>query len=231
VHTAYEYDKNDRLKKQGGFAYQYDDNGNLTEEVYENKVTRYAWNDAGRLTEVENETGGTVTSAASYLYDPDGNRIQSTTGDKTVRYVVDDNQSLVQVIAEFDGNGLLLATYLHGENLVSLSRGGNTHYYHYDGLGSTRTLTNAAGNITDNYTYTAYGKVFGQSGNTENSYLYTGELYDPAQDSYYLRERYYQVASKRFLSMDNFAGFDRNPVTLNKYLYGNVNPVNFVDPT
>lgn|GEM_PF-5645457 len=125
----------------------------------------------------------------------------------------------------------MLAAYLHGEDLISQNRAGKASYYHYDGLGSTRALTDSTGAVTDAYTYAAYGQVLEQSGETENNYLYTGEQYDTALDSYYLRARYYSAASKRFLSMDSFAGVNENPVTLNKYLYGNVNPINYIDPT
>jgi len=33
------------------------------------------------------------------------------------------------------------------------------------------------------------------------------------------------------LSLDAFAGVNRSPITLNKYLYGNANPTNFIDST
>lgn len=231
VHTVYQYDKNDRLQKQGGYTYQYDQNGNILAEIYENQTTRYQWNGAGLLNRVESLTDGAVTATTNYAYDVEGNRTQSSSAGKVINYIVDNNRGLAQVIAETDSSGQLLAAYLHGEDLISQSRAGKANYYHYDGLGSTRILTDSTGAVTDTYTYAAYGQVLEQSGETENNYLYTGEQYDTALDSYYLRARYYSTASKRFLSMDSFAGVNKNPVTLNKYLYGNANPTNFTDPT
>lgn len=38
-------------------------------------------------------------------------------------------------------------------------------------------------------------------------------------------------ASGRFTQMDTWQGLMSNPLTLNKYLYGNANPVNSVDPS
>lgn len=36
-------------------------------------------------------------------------------------------------------------------DLLSVRRGGQSHFYHYDGLGSTVQLTDANQNVTDTY--------------------------------------------------------------------------------
>ncbi len=46
----------------------------------------------------------------------------------------------------------------------------------------------------------------------------------------YLRARYYAPTSGRFLSRDTWGGNYDNPITLNKWLYGNANPVLIIDP-
>jgi RHS repeat-associated protein len=61
--------------------------------------------------------------------------------------------------------------------------------------------------------------------------VYAGEQYDPHLDQYYLRARYYNQNVGRFHTMDDWAGVLNNPITLNKYLYGNGNPVMYVDPS
>jgi uncharacterized protein RhaS with RHS repeats len=48
---------------------------------------------------------------------------------------------------------------------------------------------------------------------------------------YYLRARYYNPATGRFLAMDPGQGDILNPATLHKYLYAGNNPVNASDPT
>jgi len=45
-------------------------------------------------------------------------------------------------------------------------------YYHYDGQLSTRQLTDASGNVTDTYTYDAFGLLINRSGANEDNYLY-----------------------------------------------------------
>ena len=66
---------------------------------------------------------------------------------------------------------------------------------------------------------------------TDNNYLFTGEQFDGVLDRYYLRARYYDQAVGRFGRLDTWNGLDTNPITLNKYLYGNNDSVLMVDPT
>ena len=100
-----------------------------------------------------------------------------------------------------------------------------------DGLGSTRALTDETGIITDTYDYSAYGELIDSTGNTENSYRYTGEQYDSSLGNYYLRARYYDPSAGRFTQMDTFQGWMDDPITLHKYAYGNMDPVNHTDPS
>ena len=106
-----------------------------------------------------------------------------------------------------------------------------TNYYHYDGLGSTRALSNNSGVITDTYIYDAVGELLNQTGDTENNYLYTGEQYDPNLCYYYLRARYMNSGIGRFISMDIWEGNRFDTVTLHKYMYCKNNPVNYIDPS
>jgi RHS repeat-associated protein len=90
---------------------------------------------------------------------------------------------------------------------------------------STRQLTDATQQITDTYTYDAFGLLLDRSGATENNYLYTGEQYDPNVGFYYLRARYYNASIGRFLTMDYFPGLMFEPLSLHRYLYAGSNPV------
>jgi uncharacterized protein RhaS with RHS repeats len=47
---------------------------------------------------------------------------------------------------------------------------------------------------------------------------------------YYLRARYYNPATGRFLSRDPEDGKTKDPASLHKYLYANGDPVNRIDP-
>jgi len=231
VHTKYTYDNNDRLQKQGGVTYQYDNNGNTIRIAEEGNVLLYNYDSDDRLTKVITEENGQVTSTVTYAYNANGNRVQTNADGKVIQYVVDNNNSLSQVVAELDQDNQVKVAYLYGDDLVSQYRDNKVNYYHYDGLGSTRVLTDNSGASTDSYDYEAFGELLAQSGNTENNYLYTGEQIDPNTGNYYLRARYYNPANGRFLSMDSFDGIPQDPITLHKYLYGNADPVNMIDPS
>ncbi|MFA7387795.1 MAG: DUF2235 domain-containing protein, partial [Thiohalobacteraceae bacterium] len=59
---------------------------------------------------------------------------------------------------------------------------------------------------------------------------YTGYYKDQETNDYYAQQRYYRPGIGRFTRTDPWSGDELNPITLNKYLYGNGNPLLFVDP-
>jgi len=159
-------------------------------------------------------------------------------------YLVDDLNptGCPQVFDELTGpigSGVVTRTYTYGlqrisENLNPSVTGNATwtpSFYGYDAGGSVRQLTNSAGAITDQYEYDAFGNSFAETGTTPNNYLYRGEQYDPDLGLYYLRARYYNPTTGRFLSRDPNDGDVTQPATLHKYLYANGDPVNGWDPT
>jgi RHS repeat-associated protein len=88
------------------------------------------------------------------------------------------------------------------------------------------------------YEYDAYGNSFTVSGSTPNEMMYRGEQYDSDLGLYYLRARYYNPLTGRFMSMDpndpQLMDANRNPIDpreLHKYLYAGGDPVNRVDPS
>jgi len=225
VHTSYTYDDNDRLTAQGAVRFTYDANGNTLTETDAGVVTRYRYDGANRLTEAQTP-GATVT----FGFNADGIRTRKSNGGQTTRYVVDSNRDYAQVLAEVS-NGSTEVSYTYGDDLVSQTRGGITSYYLYDGHGSTRALADETGSLTDGYHYDAFGVLANSQGSIENSYLYTGEQYDASLGQYYLRARYYAQDQGRFTQMDTWMGRSGDPITLNKYLYANADPVTYVDPT
>jgi len=116
-------------------------------------------------------------------------------------------------------NPLQQVVYSYGDDLISQNRNGTVAFYHYDGLGSTRRLSNAVGVLTDAYDYEAFGETLNKTGSTENAYLFTGEQLDSSLNQYYLRARYYDQGSGRFTQMDGYQGRMGDPVSLHKYLY------------
>jgi RHS repeat-associated protein len=121
------------------------------------------------------------------------------------------------------------------ENLSPAVTGNSTwtpSFYGYDSAeGSVRFLSNAAGTVTDAYEYDAFGNQIYRSGTTPNNYMYRAEQYDSDLTLYFLRARYYNPATGRFMSRDPEDGERTDPASLHKYLYAGGDPVNAMDPT
>ena len=79
--------------------------------------------------------------------------------------------------------------------------------------------------MTDTYEYDAFGNSVNKTGATPNNYLYRGEQYDPDLGLYYLRARYYNPATGRFLSVDPLADEGQR-----RYEYAAADPVDGIDP-
>jgi RHS repeat-associated protein len=97
---------------------------------------------------------------------------------------------------------------------------------------TTCAINEAQGRIavTDTYDYDAFGNKINSTGTTPNNYLYRGEQWDSDLGLYYLRARYYNPLTGRFMSRDPNEGTPVIPATLHKYLYTGGDPVNRIDP-
>ncbi len=150
-------------------------------------------------------------SGVSMVYDGDGNRVSETVGSTTTKFLVDDKNptGFPQVLDEIV-NGSVTRTYAYGLQRISenqlISSTWTPSFYGYDGHGNVRFLTNAAGTITDTYTYDAFGAPIASTGTTPNAYLYSGERFDSALNLYHLRARDYSMLTGRFLTMDQWKG-------------------------
>lgn len=224
--TVYTYDDNDRLLTEGPNSYTYDNNGNTTGKIEPTGATFYSYDFENRLMDVT-----APGKAIHYAYDIDGNRIQSVVNGAVTNYLVDTNRDYAQVLEERDNSGALIVSYVYGDDLISQNRSGVVSYYHYDGQMSTRALTDAPQQVTDTYTYDAFGNLLGSTGTTPNNYLYTGEQYDLNIGFYFLRARYFAQQNGRFLISDTFEGDAFDPQTLHKYSYALNNPVSRIDPS
>jgi len=98
-------------------------------------------------------------------------------------------------------------------------------------MGSVRGLSDASGNVVDTYSYDAYGMLLDKTGSTINPYRYRGEQYDPELSAYYLRARYYQPGTGRFLTTDAVEGMIGDPLSAHRYLYGYNDPIHNLDPS
>jgi RHS repeat-associated protein len=106
--------------------------------------------------------------------------------------------------------------------------GTTTHYYLPDGLGSTMKLVDSSGTVVNTYEYDVYGAFRSGSVPQPNQYRFAGE--ETQAGIQYLRARYYDTATGRFLSTDPYSGSQRLPSSQNLYPYIRNNPATLIDP-
>jgi RHS repeat-associated protein len=246
---TYVYDSNDRLTQETKATatgssvltgYSWDANGNLSTKTIGANVNVYVWNDDNRLVEVKQ--GSSVTTAqvrASYEYDVEGNRVKKTEPgrgglpDTVTTFLVDSAFAYAQTVQEnvIEGSRTATTNYVWGEGLVEQIRGDQTMFYHADGHGSVKTMSDLSGSAKDSYEYDAFGILESHTGATENGYRYTSEYFDSAIDLQFNRARWLDSSAGRFISQDVVTGVLAKPATLNKYVYADADPINVRDPS
>lgn len=190
-------------------SYDYDENGNQIERGSDT----FEWDHENRLTATEIDS-----VSGSYMYNGDGLRASRTLAATTISYVWDVGSGLPSILQDSDEN-----TYVYGLDLISRTDDqGDQEYNLYDGIGSTTGLTDEQGDVTDEYEYDVFGATRSQTGSSPNEFKFTGEQVD-STGMEYLRARYYDQATGRFLSQDPLPLLQQYPYVMN-------NPVNLVDP-
>lgn len=162
-------------------------------------------------------------------------------GQEAVDYLVDTAGPLSQVVGETASSGggpaVLSAYYVRGDDLLAVMRPGetagtwNSRFYHADGLGSIRALTDESGGVTDRYTFTAFGELLSHEGEDPNAFLFAGEMLDGVTGLAYHRARWMDPSAGRFASIDPELGHVTRPITQHGYLYAGQSPTLYMDPT
>ncbi len=86
-------------------------------------------------------------------------------------------------------------------------------------------ITDTQGNIKNTYDYDVWGNFLEKNETIDNPFTYFGQTYDEVTGLYYLRARYYDSTTGRF------TGQDPAEDGYNWYVYGNNNPILYIDPT
>ena len=214
----------------------YDNNDRILSDTFDNNGSTLSSGGNSYTYDAEAKLVSAVVNGhnIAIVYDGDGNRVQKTVDGVVTTYLVDtNNHTGYSQVLEEKRNGVLDKVYTYGLDLISQDHIGQTglRYFGYDGLGSTRNLTDANGAITDNYQWDAYGNSLLQSGGTSNSYLYSGEQFDADLGLEFLRARYLDSRDGRFLTSDVWEGSRQEPISLHKYLYASLMPANRSDPS
>jgi RHS repeat-associated protein len=175
-----------------------------------------------------------VTDAGvTYYYDADGFRMEKSSGTK---YWPGPSGTLT----ETDLTGTINAEYIYfnGARIARVDRpSGTVHYYFSDKLGSASVITDAGGNVQQQYFYYPYGGLISSIGSDPNHYKFNGKERDAESNLDEFGARYYTSAIGRFMTPDwadnatavPYANFG-NPQSLNLYSFVENNPTTTGDP-
>jgi RHS repeat-associated protein len=220
--SSYTNNSSNELTATSNASYTYDYNGNTTSKTDSTGTTSYSWDYENRLTSVTlPNSGGTVT----FKYDPFGRRIEKISPTTTSIFAYEGPN----VIETVNSSGGVVARYTYGPNMdepVAESRSGTVSYYEQDALGSVTSLSNATGALAQTYTYDSFGNQTASSGSLTNFFRFTGREFDTETGLYFLRARYLDPTTGRFLSEDP-TGFNGG---VNFYSYALNRPTQWVDP-
>ena len=163
-----------------------------------------------------------------------------------------------QVMYQYDQDGKEKASYTYGEADQRISgdltkeaikyteQKAGEYSYLYDGQGNV-TNTTRGGVVTESYSYDPFGEITAEgkegtsktpleaqndNGLSDNDVLwgYNGEEYIEEVGLQYLRQRHYSPETGTFTSQDTNEGDLTNPLSQNRYIYAENDPVNGNDP-
>lgn len=116
-------------------------------------------------------------------------------------------------------------------NVVSAYSGDDYYVYSSDIQGSTACITDGD-NISAEYEYSDFGEAAATADESFfNEICYTGAVYDNATGMYYMRARYYEPGTGRFITQDTYRGEVSDSNTWHLYAYCSNDPVNYTDPS
>ena len=207
----------------------------------------------------EEKSGDTLTTnEMATIVVPGTERATLVTWDIT-NYLNDTNfNENAQVMYQYDQDGKEKASYTYGDadqrissdltkEAVKYTEQKNGDYsYLYDGQGNVAT-TMRVGQISDSYSYDPFGEITAvthdgtaktpleaqnDNGLSDNDVLwgYNGEEYIEEVGLQYLRQRHYSPETGTFTSQDTNEGDLTNPLSQNRYIYAENDPVNGNDP-
>ena len=173
-------------------------------------------------------------AGVTYDYDADGLRMEKSSG--TMYWPGPSGEYL----AETDLTGTINEEYIYfnGERIARVDRpSGTVHYYFSDHLHSASVITDANGNVQEQYFYYPYGGIVSSTGTDPNHYKFNGKERDTESNLDEFGARYYASALGRFMTPDwadkatdvPYANFG-NPQSLNLYSYVENNPTTTGDP-
>ena len=216
---------NDKLMSINGTTITYDELGNPLS--YRDGIS-FTWEN-GRIL----KTVKTDDNEVNMKYDSNGMRIQKDDNNRTVNYHYDGNENLTGLT--YGGNSIYF--YYNSDGEVTSMSFDNTMYYYIKNLqGDIVKIVNQDGTTVVTYTYDSFGKIVDSTDTTTfsigsiNPFRYRGYVYDSETGLYYLKSRYYDPETGRFINADIYCDTMSSIFGTNMFTYCNNDPVNQIDP-
>jgi RHS repeat-associated protein len=226
--TAYTIGSFNRLTADSYGEYRYDANGSIISR----SASSNSWDRENRLVSTSS-----IPNTMQYGYDALGRRVTSLLVQNYFQYstvpqpskytydgmdvILDDNSEVLDPTPSL--------TYQNApgiDNKIELKNDRDRMYFLQDHLGSTVSLTDSKGGVSESNSYDSFGNPTNTS--FSSRYQFTGREYDPTRGLQYSRERWYDPNIGRFISEDPI-GFSSGGV--NFYEYVQNNPANLTDPS
>lgn len=116
-------------------------------------------------------------------------------------------------------------------NFISQEQGGETSFFHFDGIGSLTEATNDESAVSSTRRFSSFGVLAEGGLEPFVSCAFIGKSgyhYDVETGLYYVRRRYLAVIGGSWISVDPYDSFDSR---INVYIYATANPVTHTDPS
>ena len=216
----------DKLTSYNGTTITYDNIGNPTS--YRDGMTM-SWMVGRSLSQITKSN-----KTYSFKYNADGLRTEKkcvTDGD-THHYYYDSNGNM---IAFRRNNAAVVYFYYAFE--------GTKYFFIKNIQGDVEKIVTHQGNVAVTYKYDAWGKLISKTDNTVygigelNPFRYRSYIYDDETGLYYLKSRYYDPITGRFLNEDDVSilllanEYNKSCNAINLFAYCNNNPISYTDPS
>jgi RHS repeat-associated protein len=169
------------------------------------------------------ETIGTHVGTTTMAYNADNQRVRRTTAAGPTYYL---GRYLEQTSA-----GLTRYYWAGDQLLARRDLSGKVSYPLQDRLGSTRVVTDSAGTVSARFNYHPYGAEHPGNQTDDSSQRWLGQRGEEDAKLVYLNARFYDPELGSFTAPDSIVPDVNRPQTLNRYAFGDGDPVNNVDPT
>jgi RHS repeat-associated protein len=210
------YSAANRLATYNGQAVQFDADGNMVSGPLSGEMANFSFDSRNRLVQA---------GSTSYRYDAENQRM----GVNQTSYVINSQPALSQVLVKEENSTKTF--YVYGLGLLGEEKEGEYRSYHFDFRGSTVALTDKTGKVVQRFQYGPYGELL-KGEVSVTPFLFNGKfgVMTEGNGLYYMRTRFYSAEMKRFVNHDRLKGFVARGSSLNRFVFVEGNPMNFLDP-